>query len=397
MRILIAFLLVTGCGQPSSDGDAGVVDAGAMQSATADAGKPAPNASLPAWLANRPLNEWFEIPGTVHAGSDAAPGENPADIFAGSNRRLSFCGAAMKGTELVLAAAGGHGDYSGNQVTSIDIGVDAPRWKLRHAATPTHQRKVDVAYYDDGLPSARHTYWSQHWVPSANRILLFGNQFSWGSAVSFPTVDGFDLENNKWDPAGTWPNGGGASVIDPDGVPWGAGTSGVSRWDITTRRSVVTSSQSGLIFPPISYDARRGQLFGLAFGDGVCCGVRVASAARVSNDGKTIVPIQIRPGAAWTQFAADQPELAGMDYDLVNDGFYFYSGNAGEEGRVYVVTPSDGTTWDLAILQQGPGSVTPKTVSGAGVMNRFRYVKALRGFVLMARGTENLYFLRTAE
>ena len=44
----------------------------------------------------------------------------------------------------------------------------------------------------------------------------------------------------------------------------------------------------------------------------------------------------------------------------------------------------------------GAGSVLPDAAMGAGVFNRFKYVPALRGFVLMSSGTSNVYFMRTA-
>jgi len=41
------------------------------------------------------------------------------------------------------------------------------------------------------------------------------------------------------------------------------------------------------------------------------------------------------------------------------------------------------------------GSVTPPTVLGGGIWNRFRYVAAYKGFVCMPSGTKNIYFIRT--
>ena len=41
-------------------------------------------------------------------------------------------------------------------------------------------------------------------------------------------------------------------------------------------------------------------------------------------------------------------------------------------------------------------TVVPDAAVRGGVFSRFKYVAALRGYVLMAAGTSNLYFLRTA-
>jgi hypothetical protein len=85
-----------------------------------------------------------------------------------------------------------------------------------------------------------------------------------------------------------------------------------------------------------------------------------------------------------------------MDYDIVNDKFLFYHG-AGDTKRVYVITPGSGTTWDMSILGLGPGTETPDDppANGSGINGRFRYVPALKGFVMLPRGTANLFFLRT--
>jgi hypothetical protein len=62
---------------------------------------------------------------------------------------------------------------------------------------------------------------------------------------------------------------------------------------------------------------------------------------------------------------------------------------------VYVIKPSSGNVWDVSLLPL-VGAARPPASPGSGVQNRFRYVPALRGFVLLATGSANLYFLRTA-
>ena len=97
-----------------------------------------------------------------------------------------------------------------------------------------------------------------------------------------------------------------------------------------------------------------------------------------------------------TQFQADAPAYCAMEYDPINDQYLFYQGAAGSTSRVYVVKPNASTVWDMSILTLGAGSVVPDAAVGGGVFSRFKYVAALRGFVLMSSGTSNLYFLRTA-
>ena len=86
-----------------------------------------------------------------------------------------------------------------------------------------------------------------------------------------------------------------------------------------------------------------------------------------------------------------------MDYDVDNDRFLFYGGaSPTAAGRIYVIQPTSGDTWDLSQLLLAPGSRIPPPIPPAGVHNRFRYVPALKGFILLAKGNDNLYFIRTS-
>ncbi len=119
------------------------------------------------------------------------------------------------------------------------------------------------------------------------------------------------------------------------------------------------------------------------------------SASRFALPLMTQVSITINDGPALAQLKSDMPTYAGMDYDPDNDHFLFYCGQAGGEGRVYVVTPNATTTWDMSILPLGPGSVTPPAAPGSGVHNRFRYVPRLKGFMLLPNKMDTIFFLRT--
>jgi hypothetical protein len=356
----------------------------------------APN---PLWMESQPLNSWFAIPGTVHAGSAAAPAEDPADPYAASNRRLAYSGMALRASEIILAATGGHTDYSGNQVTSIDLSQDAPVWQLRSAASTT--TAMDVAYYPDGTPSSRHTYWSTTWSETRNRVMLHYSRFVYGNGVSFVNSNGFDLDTNSWDAQGTWADGFSAGCADANGdcYAMGVGYFSLNKWTAATDTwSTVATFGTAINVNPVCYDLKRGHLFALAWGDGqgnaIGGGDIGISAFKIAGTTKT--GITFNPSAALTQFQSDAPAYSGMEYDPVNDQYLFYQGAAGSTSRVYVVKPNDTSVWDMQSLTLGTASAVPPAAVGAGVFNRFRYVEALRGFVLMASGTSELYFLRTA-
>ena len=390
--------LVGCCGGSSSSGSSGdAADAGALPTPTPGEPPPPtlPLATNPKWLDGRPLDTWFAIPGTVHAGSPAAPADDPNDIYASSNRRLSYSGMGMRGNEIILAANGGHGDYSGNEVTSIDLSADAPAWVLRSPASPSPTE--DVAYYSDGRPSSRHTYWSTIWNAQRNRLMLHYSRFVYGSAVSFPASNGFDLDTNTWDPAHTWSDGFSAACADANGDVYAMGVDyfTLKKWTAATDSwSDVVTLGDAINVNPVCHDSKRDYLFAMAWGDGQGNGSPALNAFTIAGAVKT--NITFAPSAALTQFQADAPPYCAMDYDPVNDKYYFYEGGDGHTDRVYVVTPTVAAVWQMDILALGAGSAMPPAAVGSGIFNRFKYVPALRGFVAMLSGTSELWFLRTS-
>jgi hypothetical protein len=343
---------------------------------------PASTTGMPAWMAGAAVGQWIEIPGTSGGGGSG--------VFA-------FSGFAYneQTNEIVIAAAGGHGDSSDNRVVSMRLTADAPTWALRMA--PSTNIKFDVPYYPDGKPISRHLYSSAQFVPQVNRVMLFGATGATGNAYSFDTVDGFNLDTNTWDPAGTWadtPHGErGSVVVRATGEVW---TNNLSRWSPVTKTwtQPITSRTNAQIRWPIAHDSRRNQLFTLNWADGMSYSNQAMYATVVPCTGSVQTNITFKPSAAVDSFIVDKPAYAAMDYDPDNDRFLFYCGQGAGAGRVYVVTPNAGTTWDMSFLAT-TGNLPPATL-GDGVHNRFRYVPALKGFLLMPTATSNLFFIRTA-
>ncbi len=343
----------------------------------------------PAWMSNQPLNEWFEIPGT--SGAAGAP----IEPWAGFTLREET-------GEVFILCSGGHGDSNDNRVVSLPLFSDAPAWQLRSASSPV--AIANASYYSDGKPGSRHIYHHNIWVPQVGRLMMFGLRSTWPDSGAFPTVDGFDPDTNTWDPAGRWPDlppGYFGAVKDPrNGNVW-----------LTTPRK--WRAADGLCDPAISarvptrwpqvWDSSRSQIFTLCWGDGQGFDTGV-NASRINPDTGVQTAITFSPSSALTQFIADQPQYAGMDYDPLNDRFLFFAGVAINGAarvadvmtRIYVITPNSGTTWDMSLLTLGSGTVTPAPVPASGINSRFKYVPALKGFVMLPNGTSNVYFMRTA-
>lgn len=348
-------------------------------------------------MSGRQLHEWFAIGGTVHASSPAAPADDPRDSFANSNLRLAFSGAGLRDCEFILAACGGHGDYSGNEVTSIDLAEEAPVWRLRASSSGASVIAQDVAHYRDGKPSSRHTYWSTHYSTTLSRLMLHRSRFVYGRGVSFDATNGFDLSTNTWDVAGTWKDGFSSGCRDAYDNVWALTDFGqtLMKWTAATDMWTVagTFSADGPGYP-MAHDSRRDQLFALSWGngEGSSSGLR---AAKFTAHGSVQTSVTFGASEGLNALQAAQPSYAAMEYDPQNDCFYFYAGTAGEEGRIYVITPNSGTTWSVAIAALRAGSAMPAPIGPNGVCSRFRYVSALRGCVLMVDGTNPLYFIRT--
>ena len=363
-----------------------------------DAGAPFDAGVMPAWLMGKNRNEWFQIPGTSGAGGTKA---------------YAYCGMGLRPdtSEIIVALAGGHNDSADNRVSSIRLDQDQPSWVVR--MPPSTEVMRDVAYYADGKPSARHTYYTTHYVAQVDRLMMIGAQFVYGTPPSFPTVDGFNLNTNMWDPAGTWPDlvgGYGKALNAATGDVWSASGLTISKWSAATRRQVITHSfNNTYLAMQNAWDPVRNQLLSIGFGDGWGYGnYPMLNAYTIPPDGSGASPLTFNPSPGLTQFLADAPVSASFEYDPDHDRFLYFDGRGDGEhgttndgGRIFVITPNATSVWDVSLLPLGPGTSNPPRSSDVGINNRLRYVPALKGFVyLFAPAWDqapDLYFIKTGR
>ncbi len=350
--------------------------------------------ATPAWLAGKPLNEWFSIPGTAGAGGAAV------DAYSGFALREDI-------SELACLACGGHLDSSDNRVTTLCLEDNAPTWIVRTApagldgsATPAGGRPAGVSHYPDGRPSSRHTYRHNHWVPGINRYLMVGARATYaGNAPAFANVDGFDPATNQWDAAGTWPSvirsGLYGAVKDSAGNVY---TPDFDRFNAAsgTWTDITTSGASTVLRTPAFHDSQRNSLVFVQWADGFDSGPGQVNALRYDIASNTRSTITLS-GAGLAQFSADRPGYAGGDYCADNDKILFYDGRGTSAGRMYWITPNSGTIWDIEVASFGGGSATLPATPSQGVNGKMWYVPRLRGYVLMPNSAAGLYFLRTAR
>jgi len=227
-----------------------------------------------------------------------------------------------------------------------------------------------------------------------------GARAVYGNARDFTSVDGFSLATNRWDPKGTWTDitaGYGAGLVKATGVVY---ATSLQKWTPTGAglwTNPISTRTEDLVRWPIAHDTSRDQLFTLQWGDGQGYDSdRGVQSTRVPLSGSAQHKVTFKPSEAYTQFQADQPTYAAMDYEPNIDQFFFYCGIGSGAGRIYVIKPNESSIWEMGILPLAAGSITPTQVPSAGVNNRFRYVPALKGFVLLAAASSNLFFIRTS-
>ncbi len=344
----------------------------------------------PAWMAGAAVHQVVEIAGTAGAGGAPVDPWSTFPLIAGT-------------ATLVSAANGGHQDSGDNRVTSIDLLANSPAWQVRIAATSPIPALTPLGsdYYPDGKPTSRHGYHHAHYIAQRGRLMLFGQRGRYAENADGYAVDGHSVTGTwAWDAAGTYPSlasGRGYGVAhDPTtGNVWCNATGW--RWNQATNnwtQPLPAGFEKSWRWP-VAFDAPRSRFFTLQFGNGEGAELDRAVVATVfDKDTGDQTTITFNASPALSQFIADAPEYAGMDYDADNDRFLFYDGRGARVGRIYVITPNAGTTWDMSLLTLTGASI-PATVS-AGINGRFRYVPPLKGFVLAPSGAANLYFFRVA-
>ena len=181
-------------------------------------GSPPSSGNVPAWRIGLPVGQPFELQGTAKLGGYRWKAPDPTGTT-GATR--AWQGMARIGTNWYLVAASGHGEW---QNPALMFDLTTLKWSVLNPGSDpnyttykgiTYAQDPCGAYYSDGRPSSRHTYYTPHAVRSENsrdgvaRIMLLWNYAAYGTAICFgggPQTDGFRLSDNEYDQAGTWPN-----------------------------------------------------------------------------------------------------------------------------------------------------------------------------------------------
>lgn len=354
-----------------------------------------PVIGLPAYFTGKAVMECFQIPGTTLAGSEVLPMFTPGNTAANSN--IVYSTFSRKDSELIFPGPGGHNDWSGNAVFSINMKSDAPKWNLRRAATadPTPNAPYNVS---DGSRTTAHLYNNSHWNAARNRLISHGHFGLWPIGSTLNT-DGFNLETNQWDPAGTWKDAAvAAQCQDKDGNVWGNGNYfQLWKWTEKTDTWNMTGQFGGQVLRVMANDFLRDVRFQFTVADdsgspGVIAAYRYDAAGTTQtqitfNDSDGVSALLATP-----QMPNYGTSYSGLVYDEKNDCFWLWFGMLYPAPLLVKIIPNAGTKWDMSI----PKINGTPPANALGAYSRMEHLPELDALVFMPDAASDMSAMRTA-
>lgn len=344
--------------------------------------------TFPAWRDGMAVGEWRAISGTNI--SSVAPSPTPAGSTGPSSKVDAWTSfAADPRTSMVYSAAGGgHGDYAGNEVDRINLSQDAPAWSQIRAPSAGADVVQNVAYYNDGRPSARHTYYGVVLCVQRDEIQIFGGNVYGATGILTDDVAVFDLTTSDYKADGTLPNmPAGTTVLEahptvPDpstGDVYILSNEMVNKWTLSSNSwSTVVAQYNGPYgFKSMSaFDTARNRILVLG---GAADNARLFT---LSGNAMSTPTLSGSNGSIDTQDGAGMQYVPDMDKYLVR--------LAGSGGTVYQI---DAGTFAVSEFTTTGGGSIPAAASGP--YNKFLYLPLLKGCVYVPSYTGNVWFVRT--
>jgi len=362
-------------------------------------------ATLPTWVSNLPLWQWYAIPNT--ALSSVAPSTRPSGNTGPSSKIDTWNGAALKraGSVYMLGAAGGHNDYGGNEVNALVLNTATPQWSQLRAPTANSLilgNGTAYQFYADGRPSSTHTYYATQFIDSTNRMVVLASPgytgpasgvvpSGWGiytgSAYSFV----FNASSNDWESPGVmaaYPGGGDFTAALcvkhqlTNEIYYSRSYSGAGWWRYspsTNAWTQLSAKRRDPWYAGAAIDPNRNRIMHYGGYNGEGPGVLDLNGSTIS-----------------ASFSGRGSDLAtagypGLLFDEANDAFIaVYNGGGG----TLQVRRINAATWAVdapAMTGAAPGN-RPN-----GIQNAAQYVPELGGFVIANNYNGNVYFVRTSS
>jgi hypothetical protein len=345
--------------------------------------------STPAWVNALAIGQWYSIPNT--AMSSVAPSPTPGGNSGPLSKVYAWTSFVVdtRTSKVYSVANGGHQDYAGNEVDTLDLERDQPVWSQVLAPTPNASiPPLDAcqSYYNDGRPAARHTYYGVTLNEFDDRIMLFGGVHWCGPGSSTNTISSYNIGTNSYNGAGTHPDLSNvfrqpsiATALNPlTGDVYVSRSGELGVWNRSSNTFTLKDPSGSAPFGYLSmsaFDTARGRFLVLG---GESSDRHLYT---ISTD-------------AWTQITLSGPAAANvmghgraMVYVAAIDRFLVRGGSSG--GTVYQINPA---TFEVTTLATTNGSSVPSTQNGP--YNKFLYVPRLGGAVYVPSYTGNAWFLR---
>jgi hypothetical protein len=294
--------------------------------------------------------------------------------------------ADSRTSKVYSVANGGHSDYSGNEVDVLDLERDQPEWTERLEPTPSNQLTDCEAYYADGRPASRHTYYGATLDEFNDRIMLFGGALSCGGGGFFSPISSYNIGANAYSPSATHGDLPGAFqtisayALNPsNGNVYACCNGAFGRWNPSsnTFTSLNPSGSHPAGYQTMSaFDTTRNRILFLGgdFNDHHLYTVSSNAWTMVTLSGANASDVSGAGAAAMVYVSAIDRYLVRLD-------------QAG--GTVYQVHP---TTFEVTTFTTTGGGSVPSTENGP--YNKFLYVPRLRGAVYVPAYDGNAWFLR---
>jgi len=315
---------------------------------------------------------WYQIPNTLMA-NVCPPGYNCANVI------IPWSGGiGDTSRNRLIVWGGGHTDYPGNEVYSLNLGANPITLTRLNNPSPASGSCVEVL--SDGTPPSRHTYDDLSYIAHADRMFSVTGSMNPTGCASLATWT-LALSNLQWqnmNPSGTKPLDGGLAATDYDPNTKNVfihtetyGQFGSYNYDTNTYRTLSTFQYVNYEVTAVVDPKRK---FFFMFGAGGAYKIDI-SGGDPSYSLKTLAAT----GCTFT--GVDAP---GAAYDPVQDRIVGWSGG----NTVYLYNP-DTDSCTSATYPNGPGAQQL-----LGTYGRFRYFPSVNVFALVNDASQNAYILR---
>lgn len=358
---------------------------------------PAPAPGAPTWLGSTAVNQWVEISGSTMTGVGGTMSA-PFGALGASARVEAWSSFALKGTTAWCVAQGGHNDYYGNEVLSIDLAANSPTWSVVKNSVSNAQPNNDSSRYADGSPSAVHGYNTMQYDPVGDRIVRVGSGAFCKQGSSNGDMAAYDIVSNTYLSNGTIPD-----MRTPGQAKWASWCNPVTgdlytffnfQIDKYTKSSNtwttgVASSGTQYGYAAIACtDTTRSRAFICGGNPGARAPVHFTFATN------TLASVAVSGGAA----TAVNDEQFGLQFCPTTDKFYLKNGSTSGGGMVEI----DASTFVCTTMTTSSGGSIPAALDAInsqynGVFSRMLYIDlggGVGGLAYLPTYASNWWFLR---